>query len=119
MDVQYKAPQHGKTQDRPTTERKTLTHSRSSSTPAALTTHQDPLDSDSEATHQDRKPPTTTDRSANAHGGGNKNITIFHIFYGAPSQQDRLQRKRNKNDNRPIYQAGAPATSTTSYQRGP
>jgi hypothetical protein len=33
---------------------------------------------------------------------------FFIFFYGAPSQQDRrLQRKRNKNDNRPIYQAGA------------
>ena len=33
--------------------------------------------------------------------------TIFHHLYGAPSRQDRLQSKRNKNDNRPINQAGA------------
>jgi hypothetical protein len=35
-------------------------------------------------------------------------ISRFFIIFAALLQQDRrLQRKRNKNDNRPIYQAGA------------
>jgi hypothetical protein len=44
MNAQYNAPEHG---NRLTTERNIPMHSRSSSTPAALTTHQDPLDSES------------------------------------------------------------------------
>jgi hypothetical protein len=73
-------------------------HSRSSSTPTALlTTNQDPLDSESTKTGTHLRPRTAPPMSM-AHGG-NKNITTFHNFYGAPSQQDRrLQRKRNKGD---------------------
>jgi hypothetical protein len=66
--------------------------------------------------HQDRNSPTTTtNRPANVHGG-NKNITIFHHFYGAPSRQDRrLQSKRNKIDNRPINHSRPELTSDLNY----
>jgi hypothetical protein len=75
-------------QDRLTTERNILMHSRSSSTPAALTTNQDPLDSESTKTGTHLRPRTVPPMSMAA-----TKISRFFIIFAALRQQDRrLQR---------------------------